>query len=290
VLAYLYPQAIPEASRRPPRRTKGTGFKNRPLFERPISNAVLSLIARMEPHFVLRPASSGFRQHDRMVVRNTLAHYRTGETSKHLLAEVARVLSALGGVMMNCSTHKHLTYWKFDYNPEPVIAEVIARGYLPDQKSHQYYPTPEPLAQRLVEWAAITASDTILEPSAGQGGIAALLPADQTLCVEVSPLHCMILREKGLTTVEADFLGWETSDRYSAVLMNPPFSERRWQAHVEKAASLVAPGGRLLGILPAAARGKLESLLPGFCVQYGEVFAGAFDGTSAAVVIFKATA
>ena len=52
VLAYLYPQAIAEASRRPPKRTKGTGFKNRPLFDKPISNAVLNLLSAMETHFM----------------------------------------------------------------------------------------------------------------------------------------------------------------------------------------------------------------------------------------------
>ncbi|MBL4803523.1 MAG: hypothetical protein JKY71_01545 [Alphaproteobacteria bacterium] len=181
-----------------------------------------------------------------------------------------------------------MKYWQFDYNPADVIARVVASGSLPDQRSYQYYPTPSALAAELVEWAEINASDSLLEPSAGQGGIATLLPADQTLCVEISPLHCSILREKGLHVVEADFLGWDSPDRYSAVLMNPPFSEGRWQAHVEKAGRCIAADGRLLGILPASARGKLEELLPGFRVEYGRTVSGAFDGTGISVILFKA--
>ncbi|MFB8828749.1 hypothetical protein ACE0DR_03920 [Azotobacter sp. CWF10] len=45
-------------------------------------------------------------------------------------------------------------------------------GQLPDAKSHQFYPTPAPVAERLVQWLDIQPTETCLEPQAGQGGIA----------------------------------------------------------------------------------------------------------------------
>lgn len=65
--------------------------------------------------------------------------------------------------------------------------------------------------------------------------------------------------------------------------MNPPFSQGRWQAHLEAAASLLAKDGRLVAILPASAKGK--TLVPGFSHQYSETYANEFAGTSISVVI-----
>ena len=78
------------------------------------------------------------------------------------------------------------------------------------------------------------------------------MPTDQTICVEISPLHCRVLEAKGLTVEQADFIKWAeiTNQRFDKVVMNPPFSEGRAKAHVESAATLVNMGGRLVAILP----------------------------------------
>jgi hypothetical protein len=67
--------------------------------------------------------------------------------------------------------------------------------------------------------------------------------------------------------------------------MNPPYSEGRWQAHLENAAKLVKQGGRIVAILPASAKGK--DLLPGFDVDWSELFNNEFAGTSVSVVIVR---
>ena len=60
------------------------------------------------------------------------------------------------------------------------------------------------------------------------------MPTDQTICVEISPLHCRVL-EARLTVEQADFIKWAeiTNQRFDKVVMNPPFSEGRAKAHVE---------------------------------------------------------
>ncbi|MDX1297843.1 MAG: restriction endonuclease subunit M, partial [Pseudomonas sp.] len=122
----------------------------------------------------------------------------------------------------------------------------------------------------------------------GQGGIADLLPKDRTRCVEISPLHCDILRKKGHNVIEGDFLSWNPGVEFSVIAMNPPFSEGRWQAHLKHAGSLVADGGRIGAVLPLSARSKAADLLPGFDLEFSEPISNAFSGTSISVILLKA--
>jgi len=69
--------------------------------------------------------------------------------------------------------------------------------------------------------------------------------------------------------------------------MNPPFSQGRWQAHVEAAATLLAPGGRLVAIVPASAHGKYQ--VEGYNCEYDGPHENQFSGTSTAVTILIAT-
>lgn len=289
ILAYLYPLAIPESSRQRPARRPGASFHAKPLFDRPLSNAVLAALAQMEEHFFLEPCMRSATGHRRVAEPNTLAYRPTEKPSKHLMAELETVLTALGGTHTRCSHHPHLTYWQFGYRPAEAVQEVIASGVLPDHKSHQFYPTPPALSAQLVRMAQIHESDIILEPSAGQGGIADHLPPAQTTCVEISALHCRILREKGHRVVQADFLAWEPGRQFSAIVMNPPYSEGRWQAHLRKAVSLLAPGGRLVAVLPATAVRSAQQHLEGVAIEFGAVWDNAFAGTSISVVPVKIT-
>ena len=75
-------------------------------------------------------------------------------------------------------------------------------------------------------------------------------------------------------------------DPVDRIIMNPPFSEGRWQAHTQHAATMVKPGGRLVAILPASAKGK--DLLPGFDCTWHGPYDNEFPGTSVSVVILKA--
>ncbi len=290
VLAYLHPAAIPESFRTRPKRAKACGFKSKALFERPFSNAVGAVLAGMG-QFKKMVKSQSFRNpYDYIPVKNAVAaSYQSKETSKHLLAEVNTVMEALGGVLTTCSENPRFTYWQFDYDALDLIHEISALGYIPDHRSHQYYPTPEPVAQELVAWLDISLLDTICEPSAGQGGIADLLPKDRTRCVEISALHCDILRKKGHNVTEADFLSWNPGpDLFSVIAMNPPFSEGRWQAHLKHASTLLADKGRIGAVLPMSAKRAAAELLPGFDLEFSEPIDNAFAGTTISVVLLKA--
>src|SRR5574340_1280662 len=146
-------------------------------------------------------------------------------------------------------------------------------------------------ARFAVELAEIGPGDTCLEPSAGIGGIADFLPAERTRCVEISDLHCKVLQAKGYDVVRENFIDWAHIEwckgtRFDRVVMNPPFSENRAQAHLEAAASLVKSGGRLVAILPASMCGK--ALLPGWAHAWSQVYSGEFAGTGVSVSILTA--
>nr|WP_183448472.1 DUF4942 domain-containing protein [Microvirga lupini] len=275
ILASLHPLAIPAEFRTKPKRVKK--IKDFELFDRPLPFAVIHLLAgmrqvreRIEPAYPER-----YRD-----VPNALS-WDYGQHEKAAMAEAEKVLMSIGAVK-----EKH--YWQFDYNPQEVLDQVVCSGCIPDHKSHQFYPTPASVAEKAIELAEIQPGHQVLEPSAGQGGLADLIPELAfTSCVEISPLHCQILKAKGHNVIEADFLKWRGIGAFHRVVMNPPFSEGRWQAHLQHAATMLYPGGRLVAILPASAKGK--QVLEGFDLQWSPVMENQFAGTSVDVVILTAT-
>ncbi|MNO78545.1 hypothetical protein D3C76_696900 [compost metagenome] len=280
VLASIYPAAIPAEFRTKPKRAKKV--KDFELFDKLLPFAVLALLAGMKPAW-RRLENPGFRE-NKFVDMPKTRRFDHGDHDKAALAEAEKVLAALGGVR---DKEGGCEFWRFDYEPGQVLNEVICNGRIPDHKSHQFYPTPASVAEKAIELAQIGPEHTCLEPSAGQGGLADLMPASRTICVEISELHCQILKAKGHATMQVDFLKFSSAKPFDRILMNPPFSEGRWQAHLQHAASMLAADGRLVAILPASVKGK--PVLHGFELEWSGVFANEFAGTSVDVVILTAT-
>lgn len=266
VLASMYPLAIPAEFRAKPKK-KAKDFV---MFGKPLPTRVLELIGE------------GLRTRNRRSDLHVFNFFASARDQKAIYTQAYQVLESLGGVVRENGCE-----WEFNYPFEAVLRELVVSGCLPDRMAHQYYPTPAKLALIAVELADIKPTDRVLEPSAGQGGIAQHLPKDQTTCVEISRLHCAVLTAKGFNTIESDFLAWAaTANKFDVVVMNPPYSEGRAKSHTEAAASLINPGGRLVSILPASMAGK--DFLPGFKCEWSPVYPGEFEGTGTAVVILLA--
>ena len=273
ILASLYPLAIPAEFRTKPKRQKK--IKDFELFDRPLPFAVVQLLAEMrEVRERIEPAWP-----ERYRAVPNAREFGYGEKDKAAVAEAEKVLMAIGAV-------KAGRHWQFDYDPTEVLDQVVCSGCIPDHKSHQFYPTPESVAALAVELAQIGPEHTCLEPSAGQGGLADMMLSTRTTCVEISDLHCQILKAKGYATVQADFLKFTSDKPFDRIVMNPPFSEGRWQAHLQHAARMLAADGRLVAILPASAKGK--PVLEGFDLQCSAIMENQFAGTSVDVVILAA--
>lgn len=275
ILAQLYPAAIPSQFRERPKKRS----KEYKLIGRPVPFAVVARLSGLEPAKDINPERNW--NSNTWVKVPGCWDFKSSTTSAQVQAETDRIMQSIGGTQV--STHR----WAFDYDPTEVVQEIIASGCVPDQKAHQFYPTPERLARIAVDLAEIGDGDTCLEPSAGMGGLADLMPKDRTACVEISPMHCKVLESKGHNVTQGDFLTVTDAGslEFDRIVMNPPFSEGRWQAHVQHAATLVRPGGKLVAILPASAKGKD---LSGFDCAWHGPYENEFPGTSVSVVILKA--
>lgn len=275
VLAMLHPLAIPSEFRQRPKKRKVKDFD---LFDDLVPGAVRSLIGGMR-------AFNGRSFY--------FDHYH--HVDKAVISTAEAVLRAIGGVQVEREYKadrwghdvRKRKVWEFDYTPDDVLNVISITGRVPNAKSYQFYPTPEGLAAKAVELAQIGPDDTCLEPSAGQGSLADLMPKDRTQCVEISKLHCDILQAKGHVVSLGDFLNMPTATKFDRVVMNPPFSEGRWQAHLEHAAKMVKPGGRLVAILPSGALNK-PVLQDGWALTWSKVYDNEFAGASVSVVILSA--
>ena len=254
ILAHRYPLAIPAKFRTPPKRAARAAA----LYDRPLPWPVVGALAGMH------------------VYGNEARFYHAADLDKAVKRDAEDVLAALGGARQESGA------WVFDYPPGPVLAEMAQSGVIPDRVSHQYYPTPVALAEQMVALAGIRPGESCLEPSAGTGAIARLLPRESTTCVEVAGLHVAAIRAAGYRCEQADFLAWAPSGGFDVIVMNPPYSQGRWKAHVLHALGMLAPTGRLVALLPASARG--DGALAARCARWTDV-PGTFPGTSMAVVI-----
>jgi 16S rRNA A1518/A1519 N6-dimethyltransferase RsmA/KsgA/DIM1 with predicted DNA glycosylase/AP lyase activity len=129
-------------------------------------------------------------------------------------------LRFIGGVKIRGS-------WKFPY--EQPQRSIVSLGLIPEVKSHQFYPTPEPIAKYVSQILKCQPTDQILDPDAGRGDLVAFLdvPEENITSVEISPLFCEILGAKGYNVYNKDFLAGRRSSPppgYDKIAINPPYS------------------------------------------------------------------
>lgn len=113
-----------------------------------------------------------------------------------------------------------------------------------------FFPTPKALAARMADLAGVSEGDRVLEPSAGNGNLAdaAKAAGGQVDVIEISSQLRDILTAKGYEVVAHDFDAFTPSEPYDAVIMNPPFSNRRDAEHIMRAFGMLKASGRLVAI------------------------------------------
>jgi hypothetical protein len=153
----------------------------------------------------------------------------------------------------------------FPYDPTVALQAVRASGVMPTKNPLAYFPTPIDIARGLVAELDAMASGVprrMLEPSAGSGALIDAVrerwPDIEVVAVEAEPLNAAMLRAKGYTVIEGDFLRIDVAGPFDLVSMNPPFAvdgdRNAWVAHLYRAWDLLDPAfGRLACIAPAGA-------------------------------------
>lgn len=126
-----------------------------------------------------------------------------------------------------------------------------------------YFPTPEPLGYKMVEWANMGEGDTALEPSAGHGAIARYVSkSNELLSIEPSQSLFAKLQLKagglGRKFLNSTFENYNVANKHDVVVMNPPFGSAGATAiaHLDKAFRHLDEGGRVVAIIPRGSTDK----------------------------------
>lgn len=266
ILAHLYPMAIPSRFRTAPKRPRVGSFDLK--VER-LPMEVIDMLSAIE-------------------FRDSFNSLNLYSKSQSAISKTVEVLEEIGAEV-TFSSDKSMAWVSFDYEPRPVIEQLIFGGVVPEQTSYQFYPTKSQISEDAAQRLYIEPGKSYCEPSAGLGDLACHLPMASTLCIELAEVRVKVLESKGYNTVKADFLEWaqrNRDQRFDGILMNPPFSKGRALAHLVAAASLIAEDGRLVAILPASMKGTKP--LDGFHHDWSEPYVDQFEGTSVRVVILTA--
>ena len=155
-----------------------------------------------------------------------------------------------------------------EQNADPYADAVL--DYYSNQKLNSrnregvdYFPTPEPLGYKMMEWANMGEGDTVMEPSAGHGAIARYAPkGNQMVAIEPSQSLFAKLQLKagglGRKFVNAIFENYDISNKHDVVVMNPPFGTAGATAiaHLGKAFKHLEEGGRVVAIIPRGSTDK----------------------------------
>lgn len=170
-------------------------------------------------------------------------------------------------------------------NAQAPVAEI--------HTSSQLFVSPAPVCRRLVEMADVCNTDVILEPSAGTGAILQAIksaaPAAQCDAVEQNGDLYRYLQQNmdGVNVVCGDFLEYETEKRYSKIIMNPPFQHAHDIKHIQRALTLLKPGGVLVAICLNGPR--QERILKPLSVAWEVLPRNTFTYTEVSTVILKIT-
>jgi predicted RNA methylase len=154
-----------------------------------------------------------------------------------------------------------------------VLEQVLLTGEVTVAKNEfGYFPTPKPIVAQLIGLAELQPGMAVLEPSAGQGAIAAELcragvdvDAFELLEANIKPLVAALRNEVGANAVvHSNFLVEEPAPVYDRVVMNPPFSRQQDIKHVMHAFKFLKPGGRLVSVMSASITFRTDKLTQEF--------------------------
>jgi hypothetical protein len=184
----------------------------------------------------------------RVTIEGNIVFLTCGQLDRKQYQAINEVLENMGG-----KWSKKVKGHVYDNDPTDALEQVLLTGEITPPKDYGYFPTPPELAKHLIELAEIKTGMTILEPSAGVGGIADYIPEGCPLdCIELLPDNAAALESKGYRVHQGCFLGVEAKGLYNRVVMNPPFARQADIDHVLHAWDCVASGGRLVSIMASS--------------------------------------
>lgn len=145
----------------------------------------------------------------------------------------------------------------FPHDPSELLESIKGGESIDIKKDYQYFPTPEKVADLMVEYIKLEWFDgaKVLEPSAGQGALVlalnrAIEGIDKVDCCEISPYNLPVLAKvPTVVVVGENFLDLPTEKLYDFIIANPPFTKNQDIAHTMKAWQHLKEGGLLVTLV-----------------------------------------
>jgi hypothetical protein len=169
------------------------------------------------------------------------------QLDRKLYLEVKTALELIGGKWKSGKVQGFV----FSQDPTELLEQISNGEKRNLKKEYQFFATPWDLADKLVDLSEIEDSNTILEPSAGQGAIInainRFLSNIVIDCYEIMDINRSIL-SKILTAniIGNDFL--ECTKKYDRIIANPPFSKNQDIDHIYKMFDCLNENGILVSI------------------------------------------
>lgn len=182
-------------------------------------------------------------------VEGNIVKLPAGNLDRALYLAVAKALNLIGGKWKGGK----VAGFVFPSDPTELL-EQIANGKKRNlKKEFQFFATPAPLADKLVEYAEPNETHCILEPSAGQGAIIDAIQRKLPFVIvdycELMDTNRLILAKKSkLVQVGQDFLMLKNCS-YDRIIANPPFSQNQDIDHVYHMFKCLKPGGRIVSVM-----------------------------------------
>lgn len=220
---------------------------------------------------------------DHIDVRGTTA-FLPAQLDRKTYEQVNKCLVAMGG-KWNRKAKGHV----FDEDPTERLDSAVLTGQVTDwRKELQYFPTPRAVVLQMLEWAEISGTETVLDPSAGQGAILDVIreryPSCKLLANEINRKFAEMLFRKRYVVSCEDFLACVYANQPDRIVMNPPFTRQQDVDHVAHAFhACLRPGGVIVSAVsesPFFRTTMKAEAFRGLISEYGESIklkAGAFS-------------
>lgn len=184
----------------------------------------------------------------RVQIEENVARLTCGTLDRNLYQQVSKVMETLGG-----KWNRKLDGFLFKNDPTEALDMVLTTGSVEKPDNFGFFHTQPVLAEPVVVLAQIEDGMEVLEPSAGQGGLADFIirytGKEKVFCYELQLENVSILKGKGYCAQQANFMDVVPAQQYDVVVMNPPFSKQQDIKHVLHAWKFLRPGGRLVAIM-----------------------------------------
>jgi hypothetical protein len=191
---------------------------------------------------------------ERCSLKETRIFLPEQQLARESYLQIQRAIQGIGGIW----SRKEQAF-VFDSDPSSLWARVLAGEEIDllreFKKRTQFFATPKEVVRLMMEYFDIGAGYAVLEPSAGDGGIADVLQEEFSTypwtlhTVEKEETLRNILERKGHTVVGEDFMELLAMPLYDLIVANPPFSKGQDMLHIMQMIKHLKPGGRIVSLM-----------------------------------------